>query len=666
MIKNFSHEIHVELVKLLFQQIKFALWAESIAAIGLTLALWSAINHNLLIVWLACNLLFCGLARHVMVFCYERAIARSPLTYEKAYFWLGIFAAGALISGISWGLTGSVLMVKNDVVRQTFEVFLLIGVTAAANSYYSPYRSIYTIFLLPAFVPFAVWLMLQGGVLIILGVLAVIYIIIMLTTSFYLSRLISTSLYLRFENMDLVKHLSRAKNALENRSRELEKSLSLLHHQANFDLLTELPNRALAFDRISQAIANAKRSQLQIAILFVDLDRFKLINDTLGHLLGDKLLQVAAQRLTNCVRENDTVSRVGGDEFLIILTSFKNDIDAVTVARKCLDIFSEPFLIDGNKFNISLSIGVSFYPKDGSEAEVLIRKADVAMYRAKELGRNNFQFYAEEMDQKIQVRSTIENLLREAFHKNELSLLYQPMASLKTGRPIGMEALLHWKHPQLGVIPPSSFILAAEENGMIIPIGEWVLRTACKQMSEWHKIGFVNLQIAVNLSARQFKQENLVEQISKILDEVKLDPSYLILELTESAIMDDVRKNIEILNKLREIGVMVAIDDFGMGYANLRYLKWLPISKLKIDFSFIKDIEKYTDGATITAAIIALANKLNFKVIAEGVENDDQLSFLIKHHCDEIQGFYFSKPLDAKACSKFLSKNPVLQLPEYV
>lgn len=779
---EFLKKVNLEQVKLLFQQIKIALWAESFAAIGLAFAIRGAINQNLLLTWLLLNLIVCGLARHIMVLCYKISTTKSALDYDKASFWLFVFSIGALLSGVSWGVMGSVLMVENDMVRQTFEVFLLIGITAAANPLYSPNRKVYAVFLLPAFLPFVFWLMLQGGIFIILACLAIIYIGIMLAISFYSNNLLVKSLYLLFENTSLVESLSSAKNSLEMRTQELELSLSLvqatlesttdgilvvdlakkvesfnkkfiemwkiprhlteenddkklinfvrdqlvdpmefvnkiekvyaniteesfdeiifkdgriferyskpqmignkcvgrvwsfrditgrklleseLYHQANFDLLTSLPNRVLVLDRLSQAILYAARSKVQVAILFLDLDRFKIINDTLGHTHGDKLLELVAARLASCIRLNDTVSRVGGDEFLIILTMLKEESVTIEIARKCLAAFKEPFLIQGNKFSISASIGISFYPRDGKEAEMLIRNADIAMYHAKALGRNNFQYFTQEMNEKVQTRLKIENHLRNALVQNELFVLYQPIVSLKTGHIVGAEALLRWDHPELGFILPSDFISVAEESGMIVSIGEWVLKVACTQMSEWHAKKLNILYVSVNLSSRQFKQANLFEKINVVLAETKLNPAYLAIELTESVIMDNIEENIKTLNKMKEIGILIAIDDFGIGYSSLNYLKQLPLDKLKIDISFIKDITIHVDGAAITAAIIALANKLNLEVIAEGVENHEQLNFLIHHECDEIQGFYFSKPLDKEAFTQLLLEDPVIKI----
>lgn len=668
-------KIHPELVKLLYQQVTFGIWAESCAAVGLTLALWGTINQKLLLCWLISNLLFCGLGRHIMVYCFQKSQVHALKNYKNSSFWLTIFMIGAFISGLSWGATGSILM-GTDMARQTFQVFLLIGVTAAANPLYSPIKRVYVLFLLPAFIPFVVWLLLQGGIFIILGLLAIIYMMIMLVISSYSYKLLFTSLFFRFKNSDLVDRLFKAKSALEKRSLELEKSLSLvkaaldskqlmeskLFHQAHYDSLTELPNRVLVTDRISQAMNYSDRSKTCFAILFLDLDRFKMINDTLGHKYGDKLLKAVAERLLLVVRSNDTASRSGGDEFLIILTLLQDEKDCALIACKLVEAFNKPFYIENYKFSTTISIGISLYPRDGHDAETLIRNADIAMYSAKEIGRNNFQFFTEEMNLKIQQRSKIENELRDALAKNELTLLYQPIINLKNGKIVGAEALLRWNHPIEGEIQPSDFVSIAEESGLIISIGEWVLRTACKQIKAWQELGCENFYISVNLSARQFKQENLFETIYSIFKETNINPSSLSLELTETVIMDNVETTLLTLYKLKNMGIMIAIDDFGIGYSSLNYLKELPVDKLKIDISFIRDIN-YADGSAITAAIIALAEQLHLKVIAEGVENKEQLLFLIRHRCDEIQGFYFSKPLNSAEFYQTMIMAPALPLP---
>ncbi|MBV9576198.1 MAG: EAL domain-containing protein, partial [Gammaproteobacteria bacterium] len=398
-----------------------------------------------------------------------------------------------------------------------------------------------------------------------------------------------------------------------------------------------------------------------------DLDGFKLVNDTLGHSFGDKLLKSVAERLVGCVRETDTVSRQGGDEFLIILSSLKSEEEVNGIANKCLSVLGEPFVIGGHKIITTTSIGISFCPKDGLETETLIRNADIAMYRAKELGRNNFQFFTKEMNEKVLQRLKIENQLHEALKAdNQFFLVYQPIVNLTSGRIVSAEALLRWEHPQYGLIKPTEFISIAEESGMIIPLGEWTLRAACAQAIHWQKQGLNSFQISVNLSMLQFKQANFLEQIERYLKEFNLDAHFLAFELTENIIMDNVEKNIELLMLLRELGVSIVIDDFGTGYSSLNYLKNLPVNKVKIDRSFICDIPYHADDVAITSAIIALAHNLNIEVIAEGVETEKQLRFLMKHQCDEIQGFYFSKPLSVSECTKLLAEKATLSLPEPV
>lgn len=667
---EFSTKIQIDLVKLLYRQIPIGLWAESLAAISLAWVQWNLINSVVLTTWLITNLLFCGLCRHLLVYFYKRTEARVGITDQNYQLWLNLFMIGALISGISWGFVGSSLLnVPGNLVHQRFTALLLVGVTAAANPLYSPNRQTYALFLTTAFVPFAIFLMMEGGIYVILGVLAFIYIAVMLATSLYTYQLIFSSLRLRYENINLVNHLSATKSDLENRTNELEKSLQThktleekLFHQANFDLLTNLPNRGLAHDRLSQVIRHLHHTHLSMAVLFIDIDRFKSVNDTMGHLVGDKLLIAVAHRLLECVRSGDTVARVGGDEFIVVLTPVNND-DVIGIVSKCIECIQKPFKINGKIINTSISIGVSFYPKDGREAELLIRNADIAMYRAKEFGRNNFQFFTKEMNKRLLMRMAMENQLRMALEKNEFMLVYQPIINLKSKKISGIEVLLRWHHPKLGVVSPTDFIPIAEESGIIVAIGEWVIRNACKQALMWQQEGIQPINISVNLSAKQIAQLNIYERIEAILSETKFNPHYLSLELTESILMQDMERNIETLTYLKELGIRLVIDDFGVGYSSLNYLKRLPVDKLKIDKSFVDDVPLLPDAAAIISAIIALAASLNLRVIAEGVENLQQLRFLIHHHCDEIQGFYFSEPMDEEACTKLLREQKEFELP---
>jgi len=425
-----------------------------------------------------------------------------------------------------------------------------------------------------------------------------------------------------------------------------------LEHQANYDALTGLANRNRLHDRLKQAIVSAERYKHQVTVAFIDIDLFKFINDSLGHYVGDELLKAVAARLKSCVRENDTVARHGGDEFVVVIDHSDEAVISLLMSRILASV-AEPVIVDDRELQVTCSIGFSLYPIDGLDADTLLKNADAAMYRAKEQGRNNVQFYTEELNQKIRKRLSMESMLRHALERDEFFLQYQPQVSLQTGTIIGFEALIRWNHASQGIISPLDFIPLAEELGLIVPISEWVLRTACTQMQEWHKAGFPKISVAVNLSARQFRQQDLVEVIASILQETGLAPAYLDLELTESMMMHNVESAVVTLNKLKHMGIKLSIDDFGTGYSSLNYLKRFPIDFLKIDKSFVKDITSDSDDAAIACSIIALAHSLRLKVIAEGVETEDQLAYLASHSCDAIQGYYFSRPMLPAQCEQF-------------
>ena len=418
-----------------------------------------------------------------------------------------------------------------------------------------------------------------------------------------------------------------------------------LEYQANHDGLTGLPNRNLLADRIGQALTYADRYSKHAVVLFIDLDHFKFINDSLGHDMGDELLQIAAKRLTACVRSIDTVARHGGDEFVIVLPDLAESEDAARVAQKIQDAIYRPYRIGEHELTVSCSTGISIYPKDGEDAQALLKNADVAMYRAKEQGRNNFRFFTGELNDRVLARMTMEKHLRRALERDEFLIHYQPQVDLYTGRITGMEALVRWQSPELGFIPPARFIPLAEETGLIVPIGEWVLRAACAQNKAWQDAGFPPLVMAVNLSPRQFRQEGLAETVARIVEETGLEPQRIELEIIESLLMHDVDSATVILNKLKELGVQLTMDDFGTGYSSLSYLKRFPFDKMKIDQSFVHDITSDPDSAAIVKTIIALAHSLNLRVIAEGIETEGQLGYLRSHACDEMQGYYFSRPV---------------------
>ena len=429
-----------------------------------------------------------------------------------------------------------------------------------------------------------------------------------------------------------------------------------MRHQAFHDALTGLPNRVLFDQRLSLCLAHARRSGELLGVLFLDLDRFKTINDTLGHAIGDQLLQQATQRLTTCLREEDTIARWGGDEFTIILPHLKSPEDAAQIAQRIARAFKPAFRLDHHDLYITSSIGIALYPNNGIDAETLVKNADAALYRAKEQGRNNYQFYSISINPKASELLTLENSLHHALENDEFVIYYQPQINIKTGKITQMEALLRWHHPRLGLVSPATFIGLAEENGLIIPLGEWVLRAACTQNKAWQAMGISPIRIAVNLSARQFQQPNLLEQIQQILSETQLNPCNLELEITETAAMQDVEYTTAVLHALRKMGIRISMDDFGAGYSSLGYLKKFPLHTLKIDRSFVQDLADSPDDLAIISAIITLGQGLNLNVVAEGVETQAQLEQLRSLNCVEMQGFWFSQPLDVKAATQFLKQ----------
>ncbi|MEQ6342822.1 MAG: EAL domain-containing protein [Gammaproteobacteria bacterium] len=431
-----------------------------------------------------------------------------------------------------------------------------------------------------------------------------------------------------------------------------------IHHLAHHDDLTGLPNRVMFKQRLEQAIIEAERRGRVLAVLLLDMDRFKTINDTLGHGVGDALIQVVAKRLRACMREVDTVSRLAGDEFAVIVPDLAHAEDAARVAQKILDSFAYSFRVGEYELFMSASIGIALFPLDGDTPEALLKNVDTAMYHAKEQGRSAYQFYAAAMNAKAFERLALENALRHALERNEFLLHYQPQVDLESGEIIGMEALIRWRHPELGMISPLQFIPIAEDTGMISPIGEWVLRTACLQNKAWQNQGLPPVRMAVNLSARQLRQSNFIGTVAQILQKTGLEPCYLELELTETMLMQNAETAITTLNALDAMGIDISIDDFGTGYSSLGYLKRLPINTLKIDRSFVSDIPADHDDAAIAMAIIAMAHNLGIRVVAEGVETAEQRVFLVEHHCDAMQGYYFSRPLPADEAARLLVSSP--------
>jgi diguanylate cyclase (GGDEF)-like protein len=430
-----------------------------------------------------------------------------------------------------------------------------------------------------------------------------------------------------------------------------------LEYQANYDALTGLPNRNLLHDRLRQSVF-AQRFVRSIGVVFLDIDHFKFVNDSLGHNTGDKLLQKVAERLSTAVRDGDTVARLGGDEFILILNDQTGQEVIYRAMQRIISKVSEPIEIDGQELLVTASAGISLYPQDGPDVETLLKNADAAMYRAKDKGRNNFQFYTVEMNRQVNERLKMESSLRRALERNEFELYYQPRIHVENGALVGCEALLRWQHPELGLTLPERFIGLAEETGLIVPIGEWVVNAACAQARAWQDAGAAPITVSVNLSMRQFRQEALAGSVDDALRRSGLDPRCLEMELTESLVMQDTEAAIRVLERLREIGVDLSVDDFGTGHSSLAYLTRLPISALKIDQSFVQAIKGTgkSDEGIVAQAIVSLAHNLNLKVVGEGVETAAQFDFLKTHACDEVQGYYFAKPMPASEFERFAAK----------
>jgi len=428
-----------------------------------------------------------------------------------------------------------------------------------------------------------------------------------------------------------------------------------LLHQANYDHLTDLPNRLLALDRLEQALAHASRKDCLVGVLYVDLDQFKIVNDTVGHATGDRLLIAAAQRLRGCVRAEDTVARLGGDEFLVVLPDLAMAEHTETVAHHILEAFTKPFLINQHEFFVSASIGITVYPNDSLDPQVLLRNADVAMYLAKEAGRNTYRFFSPEISAKTRRRAAVETQLRHALERDELSLYFQPLIDIGTEQVVGAEALIRWHNQALGWVTPDEFIPLAEEMGLIVPIGEWVLETACRRMSAWHRSINPSLFVAVNVASQQFRDRRFLQNLQQILRQTGFPPQHLELEITERVLMDDVPATTQVLQTIKDMGLRLSIDDFGTGYSSLSYLKRFPVDTLKIDRAFVTDVTSDPEDASLTRAIIAMGRSLGLQLIGEGVEQGDQLAFLRDEGCGLAQGYYFSRPLPAEQFEAYLA-----------
>ena len=449
--------------------------------------------------------------------------------------------------------------------------------------------------------------------------------------------------------------LSDLRQRLRRTNDELSSALSTIQRMATHDTLTGLPNRALFNETLAHAIARAQRTDRRLAIFFMDMDRFKNINDTLGHGVGDKVLQEAARRLAGSVRASDLIARLGGDEFVLLVEEFAETTDLADIAGKVIASFEPTFTVEGQELALAASLGICTFPEDGQDAQELLSNADIAMYRAKEQGRNRFCFYAAELNQLSQERLSLEAGLRHALERGEIEIHYQPKIDFRSGRVTGVEALIRWRHPTLGLLMPDRFISVAEEIGEIVPIGYWTLRQVCERARRWHESG-MHLSVAVNLSAGQFHQAELVSELATIIKSTGIAPNALELEITESMVMKDPERAVRIMEALRGMGVRLAIDDFGIGHSSLGYLKRFPINQLKVDRTFVRDLPHNGDDVAITRAVIAMAHSLKMSVVAEGVEHQQQFDLLRAEGCDEFQGFYCRPPLEEAELMRFLAE----------
>ena len=453
---------------------------------------------------------------------------------------------------------------------------------------------------------------------------------------------------------DHIAKLQQANEQLVIATIEVQSAKDQLEHLVHHDLLTNLPNRALLQDRLGQAIELARRQGRRLAVMFMDLDQFKHVNDSLGHAVGDQLLQSVARRVVGCVRNSDTVSRQGGDEFILLLPYIEHAEDAALSAQKVLTALAAPHHVDGHHLHIGASIGISIFPDDGQDEETLIKDADIAMYDAKNSGRNNYKFFEPLMNVRAVERQSLEAGLRLALARQEFVLHYQPKINLHSGTIVGVEALIRWQHPQRGLLPPAQFVPIAEDSGLIVPIGRWVLREACRQARAWQDAGLPPTAVAINTSVPEFQARDFLQNIRATLEATRLEPRYLEIVLTESILMRDAEATESVLHALADLGIKLVVDDFGTGYSSLSYLRKFPIDALKIDQSFVGRMTDNPDDAAIVSAVISMAKALRLNVIAEGVETPEQLAFLLAQHCDEGQGYYFGRPVAAEVIAALL------------
>lgn len=629
--------VEIDLLQYLYQQLPLVIVAEFLIAL-LVAAVLSPITPPMVIyLWLGYLLIF-STTSHVVLYAYNKYYPQA-LSHTS---WMNLFRFMTFLSAAFWGFFAGYFIPESNVFYDRFVVFVLLGVTASSLVFYSANRLAYAIFFLVSFVPAIVRIYSYGGLYYFLSVAAIIYTIVMLMLSNNIYHLIKNALLLRFENRDL-----------DSINQNLEKNILF---QANHDTLTLLPNRILLRDRIEHDIAIANRFKSYLAVMLIDLDHFKDIDDLIGYQKGDSLLKIVASRLQSCIRESDTLARFGGDEFIILFICKKTD-ELTELCKDILNAITLPIRIGAEEFHITASIGISIYPNDGNDGTTLIRNADLAMYLAKKNGRNRYQVYSDIVNSQIKRQHEIQQQLLSIPEKNEFNLKYQPVINIETKEIISAEALLRWNNPVLGLVSPEEFIAIAEDIGAFESISEWVIHQACKQNMRWRAAGAPPIKIAINISSVQLRRGNLTKILHKVLHELGMDPRCLILELTETSLMDNSQSVIDSLKEIRSLGMEISIDDFGAGYSSFRYLTEFPVTRLKMDKSLVHSCEVNSNNIAIIEAIVTMAHHLNLKVTAEGVENELQLAAVQSAGCDEIQGFYYSKPLESNDFLAFLMKN---------
>jgi diguanylate cyclase (GGDEF)-like protein len=653
-----------------------------IAAWCLVLLMRNEPESGWVIIWASVITLACGIRLRILA--QFRREVRNPEAIEP----LGRrYIASTLLVGIAWGFLGLFFYLSDQVMLQVFIYWLIIGAVTVAVPVLSSVMAAFFAYIAPMLLGLILGLLFKENLQdTLMAIMIGIYGGLVTKTAINTNRHLRQSLALQYRNRDLIgelnaeiaerkkaqhelkKHGETLESLVAERTRqllEINRSLKIeisereraednLHYLAHHDPLTSLPNRLLLDARLQHSIQHARRAESQVAVLFLDLDNFKHINDSLGHDVGDQLLSEVGGRLSHCVREDDTVARLGGDEFVIIMQQANDKTIIESMACKVMDALQQEFLIRKHSLFISTSIGICVFPIDSKDSEKLIGYADAAMYKAKAAGRGNFQFFTPDLSASAYDRVVLESHLREAMENQELVLYYQPQVAYESGEIVGMEALIRWDHPELGLLTPDRFLQVAEESGLIIPIGEFVLNAACRQICQWRKAGYAVEYVAVNLSGLQIYDKNLVSMVQQALQDTGCEPQWLELEITESFIMQKAGQSIEALHRLRDLGISFAIDDFGTGYSSLSYLKRLPVNTLKIDKSFIRDLEIDSNDMAIVQAIIALAKSLALSVTAEGVETRAQESVLTELGCDTGQGYVYSKPKSAETITDLL------------